>query len=109
MLREDLAIVNSSVLSERERVGTPSALRGEWAAMNLRRGLLRLWMVCSIAWIAFVSIDAIRYWSLSWTLSDSPVRIARDVARDWESSIRPHLEWAFGPPGVVLIVGAALW
>jgi len=29
MLREDLAIVNSSVLSERERVGTPSALRGE--------------------------------------------------------------------------------
>ena len=29
MLREDLAIVNSSVLSERERVGTPCALRGE--------------------------------------------------------------------------------
>jgi len=85
------------------------ALRGESAAMNLRRGLLRLWMVCSIAWIAFVSIDAIRYWSLSWTLSDSPLRLARDVARDWESSIRPHLEWAFGPPVVVLIVGAALW
>jgi hypothetical protein len=182
MLREDLAIANSSVLSERERAGHAErqlemerqlvedgrkridelqallpagrrqidtlyvdladartaalitgceaaalraqaderrswrllrrlrwALRGEWAAMNLRRGLLRFWMVCSIAWIAFVSIDAIRYWSLSWTLSDSPVRIARDVARDWESSIRPHLEWAFGPPVVVLIVGAALW
>jgi hypothetical protein len=77
--------------------------------MNLRRGLLRLWMVCSIAWIAFVSIDAIRYWSPSWTLSDSPLRLARDVARDWESNIRPHLEWAFGPPVVVLIVGAALW
>jgi hypothetical protein len=65
--------------------------------MNLRR-LLRLWTVCSIAWIAFVSIDAIRCWSPSWTLSDSPLRLARDVARDWEANIRPHLEWAFSPP-----------
>jgi hypothetical protein len=77
--------------------------------MNLRRGLLRLWVVCSIVWIAFVGINAIRYWSPSWALSDSPLRVARDVARGWESSIRPHLEWAFGPPVIVLIIGTGLW
>ena len=28
--------------------------------MNLRRGLLRLWLVCSVAWIAAVGYDAYR-------------------------------------------------
>jgi hypothetical protein len=63
--------------------------------MNLRRGLLRLWVVFSIAWIVFVGIDAIRYWDPRFTT--------------WESSIRPHLQWAFGPPVAVLLIGMGLW
>jgi hypothetical protein len=55
--------------------------------MNVRRGLLRLWVAGSIGWIAFVGYDAIRYWPSGHPVSDQ-----------WEFSIRPHLEWALGVP-----------
>jgi len=67
--------------------------------VNVRRGLLRLWMVCSIAWICLRPASMRSATGLSQDIGlIARFEIARDVARDWESSIRPHLEWAFGPP-----------
>jgi hypothetical protein len=69
--------------------------------MNVRRGLLRLWVVCSIAWIAFVTYDATTHY-FYWQSADA----WRYDLWDWDFNIRPHLEWAFGVPLAVL--GTAL-
>jgi hypothetical protein len=58
----------------------PVSTRCGGKAVNVRRGLARLWVVASIGWITFAGIDAIRY-----LRSDS-----------WEFSFRPNLECAFG-------------
>ena len=65
--------------------------------MNLRRGLLRLWVVLSIGWIAYVGVGAINYYYGS------------EVWASLERSIPTRfIEWALVPPVAVLIVGAAL-
>ena len=81
--------------------------------MNLRRGLLRLWVVFSIAWIIAVGFHA---YTLSppllppgYILELQPGELAavdllgRTVVIDVS-----HLKWAFGPPIAVLIISAAL-
>ena len=103
--------------------------------INVRRGLLRLWVVFSIGWIIAVGVHAYSVWPTNigglWTayqalVGAAPVvpketptveelresrrqellrRIERSIAR---SVIRPHLQWAFGAPIAVLIIGAAL-
>jgi hypothetical protein len=66
--------------------------------MNLRRGLLRLWVVLSLGWIVFVGIEI--FPSVDW--NDPRVEQWR-----WHN-LRLGLEWAFGPPIAVLIGGVAL-
>ena len=95
--------------------------------MNVRRGLLRLWVVFSIAWIIAVGVHAYSVWPTTigrlWPAYQADVgaapvvqterpaaeellgRLQRGIAR---AIIRPHLEWAFGAPIAVLIIGAAL-
>jgi hypothetical protein len=58
--------------------------------MNLRRGLLRLSIVLSIAW--FMGINTARRWD----------------PNNRENNVRSHLEWASSVPIAVLIIGAAL-
>jgi hypothetical protein len=82
--------------------------------MNLRRGLLRLWIVCSVAWIVAIGYD-------TYTLSLPPLPpgfkygaapyppvelLGKFFERD---VIESHVKWAFGPPIGLLIGGAALW
>jgi hypothetical protein len=87
--------------------------------MNIRRGLLRLLVVASIAWITAVAFHA---YTLSiaprvgYTLELPPGRkfaepatqelLDRLVERDM---IRSHAEWAPVPPLGLVIIGAALW
>ena len=95
--------------------------------INVRRGLLRLWVVFSIGWIIAVGVHAYSVWPTNigglWTayqavVGAAPVvqkerptaeellgRLRRGIAR---AIIRPHLQWAFGAPIAVLIIGAAL-
>jgi hypothetical protein len=83
--------------------------------MNLRRGLLRLWVVFSIAWIIAVGFHA-------YTLGeeiDLPPGYVLDLGPGQLATVdllgrtvvidQSHLEWAFGPPIAVLIIGAVLW
>lgn len=99
--------------------------------MNLRRGLLRLWGVFSIAWIIAVGFHAYRLWPTPlgpWTIFQArewsyPVIKEEDVPPPWELKpfeekiaveregwiVRSHLEWALGPPVFAIIIGAALW
>src|SRR5271165_2683102 len=65
--------------------------------MNVRRGLFRLWVICSVAWIAVVGFDAIYYW-----------QAALSEGEQWTYSIRPHLAWALGPPTALLVLYAAV-
>ena len=86
--------------------------------MNLRRGMLRLWTVLSIIWIIAVGVHACSVWpehadwgtayrALAWSdwLTEREMRLSQLEAR---LVIWPHLEWALGPPVVVLIAGIAL-
>jgi hypothetical protein len=93
--------------------------------MNLRRGLLRLWVICSIAWIAAVGFHAYSLWptpvrpwtayqALGWSgpAATKPPTI-EDLLDDFvwlrmRGIVRTHLEWAFGPPVAALIIGAVL-
>ena len=82
------------------------------AVMNLRRGLLGLWVVFSIAWIIAVGFDGyfrqvmlppvIAIHLPMWGLTGVNLfgRIVLIEVMD--------LAWAFGPPVAVLIIGAAL-
>jgi hypothetical protein len=86
--------------------------------MNLRRGLLRLWLVLSIAWIIAVGYDAYTTCVVSY-LSDPPGTFRPSLARGPQRTLElldrvfviddSHLAWAFGLPVAVLIIGAALW
>jgi len=93
--------------------------------MNVRRGLLRLWLVLSIGWIIAVGVHAYSLWpgpvgpwtayqALEWcypvtkelpTTGDVLNKVVRSRER-W--IVRSHIEWAFGPPLAILIIGAAL-
>ena len=94
-----------------------------------------MWVVLSIGWIVAVGCHAYSVWPTNigglWTayqvlVGAAPVvqketptaeeslesrrqellgRLQRGIAR---GIIRPHLEWAFGAPIAVLIIGAAL-
>ena len=98
--------------------------------MNLRRGLLRLWVVFSIAWIIAVGVDAYRLWPApvgSWTAYQAPkwsypvikeqdlptwylTPFLNKIVPERESWIvRSHLEWTLRPPASAIIIGAALW
>jgi len=94
--------------------------------MNLRRGLLRLWVVFSMAWIIAVGVHAYSVWpkniSNPWAAAYRSVGPAPDLPEkatteeilenlNWLGArpfVRPHLEWALGPPVAVLIIGGAL-
>lgn len=104
--------------------------------MNIRRGLLRLWIVGSIAWIAIVGFDGYATYSslTSWETAyheteaaraarapqDTPPTAEELYARIQDSKkaqrlpikkrevVRSHLEWALAPPFVILVSGAAL-
>ena len=78
------------------------------------RGLLRLWVVFSIAWIIPIGFHAYTYWGipalppgyvLDWRSGELTTAefLGRTVVIDVS-----HLAWAFGPPVAVLIIGAAL-
>jgi hypothetical protein len=101
--------------------------------MNIRRGLLRLWIVGSIAWICIVGFDGYRAYSslTSWEATyQAKARVIRepwekpqtaqemyDVLKDTDKAkelpikkgevVRLHLEWALVPPFVILVSGAA--
>jgi hypothetical protein len=80
--------------------------------MNLRRGLLRLWAVSAVVWIAAVVYAGSTLIALppGFTLDPEPGKLAtmelfgRIVLID-----ASHVEWALGPPIIALIIGAALW
>ena len=105
--------------------------------MNLRRGLLRLWVVFSIAWIIAVGFHAYCLWptpvgpwtayqALEWSYpvikaQDLPTRetqpgvidltpFLNKIVPERESWIvRSYLELALRPPASAIIIGAALW
>jgi hypothetical protein len=64
--------------------------------MHLRRGLWRLWIAGSAAWIAFVTFDAIYF-------------CAGLPASRCDPGIRLHLEWALGVPLGVLAAFLVIW
>jgi hypothetical protein len=93
--------------------------------MNLRRGLLRLWLVLSIGWIIAGGVHAYSLWpepvgpwtayqALEWSYpvtKELPTTgdLIDEVAQRRERWIvQSHLEWAFGPPLAILIIGGAL-
>ena len=90
------------------------------AAMNLRRGLLRLWVVFSIAWIVAGGVEI--YSQAGWATYGKYTigcRIDEDDPSDRRICVTllgrlvvtdvARLAWVFGPPIAVLIIGAALW
>jgi hypothetical protein len=64
--------------------------------MKVRRGLWRLWIVGSVAWIAFVTFDAIHF-----------LLTCREPGCD--VGIPSHLEWALGVPLAVLAASLVIW
>jgi hypothetical protein len=102
--------------------------------MNLRRGLLRFWVVLSLAWIIAVGVHGYlqlgepglwgtyqvakalvgsnpfdKRWPATATQEEKREEMLEKV--QWLEArieVRPHLAWAFGPPLAVLIIGAAL-
>jgi hypothetical protein len=99
--------------------------------MNLRRGLLRLWAMFSIAWIIAVGFHAYRLWPRPvgpWTASQAlewsyPVIKAQDLPPPGDLTpflnkivlererwiVQSHLEWALGLPAAAIFIGTALW
>ena len=81
--------------------------------MNLRRGLLRLWVVFSIAWIIAVAFHA-----YTLTIPTPPPGFTLDLRPGDVATVEllsrtvpidvSHVAWAFGSPVVVLISGVAL-
>jgi hypothetical protein len=106
--------------------------------MNIRRGVLRLWIVGSVAWMLIVGWHA---WGTYSSLAEK--QLATDIYRaiatcepraklpttevdPWEVCSRPtpavlrvytmqrrelirqHLKWGLAPPAGILIVGACL-
>jgi hypothetical protein len=68
---------------------------------RLRRGLLRLWLVLSLGWIAGVGYHAYSVW---------PNNVGLSYAYRMLVGLAPnHLTEALGPPVGVLLVGLALW
>jgi hypothetical protein len=80
-------------------------------AMNLRRGLLRLWAVFAVGWIAAVAYAvSIPASPPGYTLDPLPgdlatVELLGRIVRIDASRV----EWALGPPIIALTIGAALW
>ena len=68
--------------------------------MNVRRGLWRLWIAGSVAWIAFVTFHGIDWVSFC---ADLP------ASRQCDPGIRSHLEWALGVPLGVLVAFSVIW
>jgi hypothetical protein len=68
--------------------------------MHVRRGLWRLWIAGSVAWIAFVTFDAI-----NWIYRC----VGRPANYECDPGILPHLEWALGVPLGVLAASLVLW
>jgi hypothetical protein len=105
--------------------------------MNLRRGLLRLWVVFSVAWIIAVGFHAYRLWPTPvgpWTVYQAlewsyPVIKEQDLpTKETQSGVmevtpflnkivpererwivQSHLEWALGLPAAAIFIGTALW
>ena len=94
--------------------------------MSLGRGLLRLWVVLSIAWITAVGFDAwllwptpVRPWAVYQAFGwSNPVtkepRTIEDLLDEFvqlriRGIVRSHFEWALVPPVAVIVIGAALW
>jgi hypothetical protein len=84
------------------------------AVMNLRRGLLRLWVVFSVAWIIAVGFDiyfrGVVVQPGEYTIGPPTEPGDIDVTLFGRMVVIgvSHLAWAFGPPVAVLIIGAAL-
>jgi len=99
------------------------------AVMNLRRGLLRLWVVFSIAWIVAVGYHGYTSHGPVYTVGPPveyygplPAPLPAPASEPVEEVerfrlfgltytrdvIESHVRWAFGPPVAVLIIGAAL-
>jgi hypothetical protein len=76
----------SAVIFDQPRLAQPATVIEGKRTMNWRRGLLRLWLVLSLCWIAGVGLYA---WKQeSWTLSSSREFVFEDdpdTARDQES------------------------
>jgi hypothetical protein len=80
--------------------------------MNIRRGLLRLWIVGSIAWAVGVGYHGYE----AYPPKSDHSRLTAEAEEVWarieraeeRKVIRSHLEWALGPPLVILVVGASL-
>jgi hypothetical protein len=64
--------------------------------MHVARGLWRVWIAGSAAWIAVVTFDAIYF------CANLPVDYQCDPG------LRPHLEWALGVPVAVLAASLVL-
>ena len=100
--------------------------------MSLRRGLLRLWVVFSIAWIIAVGFHAYRLWptpvgpwtahqALKWSYpvikteeealppSDLMPFLNKIVLERERWIVQSHLEWALGLPAAAIFIGIALW
>jgi hypothetical protein len=67
--------------------------------MNLRRGLLRLYVAASIGWIAFTGFGS----ATCRGLQNNTIPFSCSPPLNF----REHLKWVFAPVGV-LVVGAAL-
>jgi hypothetical protein len=81
--------------------------------MNTRRGLLRLWLVLSILWLAAVSIHAYSEGYPPPPPGSILVPRPGDLGEVevWGRAVlidEQLVAWAFGPPLAVLIIGAAL-
>ena len=80
--------------------------------MNLRRGLLRLWAVFAVVWIAAVVYAGSTLIALppGATLDPEPGELATvELFGQIVLIDASHVEWALGPPIIALIIGAALW
>jgi hypothetical protein len=104
--------------------------------MNIRRGLLRLWIVGSIAWIFIVGFHGYRAYSslgplgpwtfyqaieggkiptaeelyerIMWLKERELVLKGREIVLKGREIVRLHLEWGLGPPAAILVVEASL-
>jgi hypothetical protein len=70
--------------------------------MHVRRGLLRLWIVGSVAWIAYLAYDAISFKIFVCERPDT-------YNQGCDPGYITHLEWALGVPLGVLATWLVLW
>jgi hypothetical protein len=82
--------------------------------MNWRRGLLRLWLLASLAWVAFnafaFSVPRSLSDAIGWGLPEPPPGYVLDAVTAGWANLRGFLLFGLGMPALALALGfAAAW